>query len=1066
MSDTEKKAIKLSRLTKDLGTLFLPIIRYRGNRYFKDGRVELTSINKKFVKSRIRGNVFYKVSIDLKEKSKGAVRIGCTCPFFRQGIPCKHIWATIVAAEKYFKEHKDSDSCQIPSLSFREIFDKKEWNTTNSKKTWWPIQDFVLRYELKIRGDLTVVSAYEQYVKKDGKLGRIRKIKPKSLSRPELSKADRLAIPFLMAISGGSSYSYGGYFYDSYLDTFREISLSPEDVATLLPLLAKTQRCMVKNAAGSLVADPLIFQPSSKAKFIVSADESKNNKIILRPRLYIENEPVDFANVLLINSSPAMMIFNSRLYEIDGPSYPIIKKALEKGIEQADRKKMPQIVRRAIEASGLEHLELPKEFVPNTIEGLKPTCGLVLRLNDERLVAEPFFLYNHLRIDACSREHIIFDEKRWTFLKRNRPKEKELLKQITDAGLSITKDGLFSIDISSAPDALTLLDKKGIILKAENGKPFRTGILKRLYISSGIDWFDMDAQVDFGSESVPLPKVISAYLKGKKTIRLNSGGKGILPLKWLKKHIKLLQLAKTDKTESGESVLRFPSSHALLIEHLLEEVQESQADDKFQHVKDRLKNFKGIRALNAPSNFKDRLRPYQKEALGWFSFLHDLGLGGILADDMGLGKTVQILAWLQMLKKNERPDLPSLIVAPTSLIFNWQAEAKRFTPDLNMAVYVGPEREKLLQSCDNTDILLTTYGIVRRDIKTLVKLDFNYCILDESQYIKNPDSLTAKACRLIKARHRLCLTGTPIENHLGELWSQMEFLDPGILGKKEQFMEKFAKPAASGDKEVLNSLKKLVSPFILRRTKEQVAKELPNKIESIIWCTMTSEQQQLYNQVRDHYRFSILQAVETKGLQGSKIKVLEGLLRLRQVANHPALIGEKQCTSGKFQQLLELLSEAVSSGHKVLIFSQFTKMLALIRRKLAEMKIPFEYLDGRTPQTRRKERVRNFQENDKIRVFLISLKAGGFGLNLTAADYVFIVDPWWNPAVEMQAIDRTHRIGQTKKVVTYRLISKDSVEEKVLNLQKKKQEIVSSILSGSSNLLKELTAKDLQILFS
>jgi len=1068
VSDIEKKAITLTRLTKDLGTLFLPIIRYRGKKYFKDGRVELTYIDKKLIKSQIRGNVLYRVSIDLKEKDKGAVRIGCTCPFFRQGIPCKHIWATITAAEKYFKEHKANNSdCESLSLSFKEIFKRREWTETDSPRIWTPIQDFVPRYELMLKGDLVIISAYEQYIKKDGKLGRTRKIKPKTLSRPELPKADRLIIPFLMTISIGSSYSYGGYFYDSYIDTFKEISISPKDAGVLLPLLAETNRCVVKNGAGSIVADPLKTLSTNRIKFIISAKKDKGNRLDLRPKLCIDDNPIRFSEALLINSLPSMMIFNSRLYEISGPSYSVIKRALSKGLEKAKAQEVPQIVKYAIETARLEHLELPKELAPQTIEGLEPVCGLFLKIDDKKLVAEPFFLYNDLKIDACSKEDVIFDEKNWAFLKRNRQKEQELLNKIVDTGLAITKTGTFSASILSAPEILTLLDKKKIRLEAENGKALKAGTLKHLNISSGIDWFDMDAQLHFGSEPIPLPQVISAYLKGQQTIKLNSGAQGILPLKWLQKHIKVLQLAKTDYTEDGKAVLRFPSSHALMIEHLLEEAQEAQTDNKFQHIKSRLRNFRGIKALNAPSNFHGKLRPYQKDALGWLSFLNDLGLGGILADDMGLGKTVQILAWLQRLKNKEKGTAPpSLIVAPTSLVFNWQSEAERFTPNMSMKVYVGLGRKRLLKELEDTDILLTTYGIVRRDIESLSKLTFNYCILDESQYIKNPDSLTAKACRLIKARHRLCLTGTPIENHLGELWSQMEFLNPGILGKKELYIEKFAKPAASGDKAVIHSLKKLVSPFILRRTKEQVAKELPNKIESIIRCTMTQDQQKLYNQVRDHYRFSILQAVESRGLQKSKMKVLEGLLRLRQIANHPALVGVSNCSSGKFQQLVELLSETINSGHKILIFSQFTKMLALIKKELTDMEIAFEYLDGRTPQTRRKERVGNFQKNDKIRAFLISLKAGGFGLNLTAADYVFIVDPWWNPAVEMQAIDRTHRIGQTQKVVTYRLISKDSVEEKVLSLQKKKQKIVGSILSGNSTLLKGLTAEDLEILFS
>ena len=1066
LSESEKEAIRLTRLSKDLNNLFLPIIRHRGKKYFKEGRVELNRITRNLIKSTVRGSVSYLVSIDLKEIVKGSVRIGCTCPFFRQGIPCKHIWATIIAAERYFKENRDEADISKPSsLTVDEIFNQDEWANPAEQKIWQPIQDFVLRYEVKIHGKITLISAYEQYIKKDGNLGRTRKIKHRTLSNPDLPRADRLIIPFLITSSDASPYSYNsGYLFDNYIDNFREIPLSPEETATLLPLLSETGRCVVRDQAGKIHADPLKPLIHQKLKFRIKAKQVEKDKLAFVPKLELDGKQIALSRVLLINSSPVMIIFKGRLYDVIGPSYSLLKKILEKGIETTNLNKVPELLQHATKVSGGEHLVLPKKIAPKTREDIAPVGGLVLKIQEDRLVGEAFFMYDSLRVKASSNEANIFSHEDWMFIKRNFTKEEKLLDQILEAGFTYAGPDLLTIDLAAAPDALSSLDKKGVLLEAEDGKPFRTGSVRRLYISSGIDWFDMEAEINFGTESVPLPKVISAYLRGQKTIRLNSGGQGMLPLEWLQKHLGILQLAKADKAEDGKNVLRFPSSHALIIEHLLEEAQETRTDDRFKEVRKKLKNFKGIKSLKAPAGFKGKLRPYQREALGWFSFLHDLCLGGILADDMGLGKTVQVLAWLQKLKNKE--NLPSLIVAPTSLVFNWQAEAEKFTPNLKIFIYLGKDRKKQIKNLKDTDIVLTTYGIVRRDIETLTQIPFNYCILDESQYIKNPDSLTAKACRLLRAKHRLCLTGTPIENHLGELWSQMEFLNPGILGKKEQYMERFAKPAASGNKEVLNTLKKIVSPFILRRTKEEVAKELPDKIESIIRCTMTEEQQKLYQQIRDHYRSSIMQAIETKGIKRSKIMVLEGLLRLRQAANHPALVGATDCTSGKFQQLIQLLSETIDGGHKVLIFSQFTKMLKLIKDEMLRMDIPFEYLDGRTPQAKRKERVRNFQENDTIKAFLISLKAGGFGLNLTAADYVFIVDPWWNPAVELQAIDRTHRIGQTKKVVTYRLISKDSVEEKVLSLQKKKQEIVGSILSGSRNLLTDLTAKDLEILFS
>ena len=471
-------------------------------------------------------------------------------------------------------------------------------------------------------------------------------------------------------------------------------------------------------------------------------------------------------------------------------------------------------------------------------------------------------------------------------------------------------------------------------------------------------------------------------------------------------------------------------------------------------------------SLNAPSGFKGILRPYQEDALGWFAFLKKFNFGGILADDMGLGKTIQVLAWLAGELENGK-ERPSLVVSPTSVLFNWQAEAKRFVPDLKILVYVGNKRSGLIiKKMDQTDLVITTYGLVRRDIEILKDLRFNYVILDESQAIKNSNSHIAKAVRLLKARHRLCLTGTPLENNVGELWSQMEFLNPGLLGPRAVFDRRFTKPIAQEDKMARNTLKQMVKAFLLRRTKGAVAKEILEKMEHVILCPMTDGQAEIYSRVRDHYRASILATIERKGLNRSRIKILEGLLRLRQAANHPALIGEDGAGSGKLDKLTTLIKEAVSCGHKALVFSQFTKMLSLIRRSLDNAGIIYEYLDGRTPQARRKDRVRRFQDDKDIKLFLISLKAGGLGLNLTAADYVFLVDPWWNPAVELQAVDRTHRIGQDKKVFTYRFITAETVEEKVLALQKKKREMVSAILYGGQGMLRHLSRKDLDLLFS
>jgi SNF2 family DNA or RNA helicase len=437
---------------------------------------------------------------------------------------------------------------------------------------------------------------------------------------------------------------------------------------------------------------------------------------------------------------------------------------------------------------------------------------------------------------------------------------------------------------------------------------------------------------------------------------------------------------------------------------------------------------------------------------------------------------------------------PSLIVVPRSLVFNWIEEAERFTPKLKVLNYTGLDRSAMIEQLDQYDAIVTTYGTLRRDIVKLQDTRFDYAVLDESQAIKNAQSQAAKACRLVNAEHRLAMTGTPVENHLGELWSLFEFLNPGMLGRSSAFkgISKNGKPATTvsirGDDEnrrsgktggngagvqaappenqALAVLAQALRPFILRRTKDKVLTELPEKTEQTLFCEMQPKQRKLYDQLRDYYRASLDKRVKESGIMKSKIHVLEALLRLRQAACHPGLLdkAKQKDSSAKLETLLEQITEVIDEGHKSLIFSQFTSLLAIVRQHLDKRGIVYEYLDGQTRD--RRERVHRFQNDTACPLFLISLKAGGHGLNLTAADYVFILDPWWNPAVEAQAVDRAHRIGQTRRVFAYRLICRDTVEEKIIQLQQTKRDLAEAIISADNNLIRNLTTDDLQMLLS
>jgi superfamily II DNA or RNA helicase len=579
---------------------------------------------------------------------------------------------------------------------------------------------------------------------------------------------------------------------------------------------------------------------------------------------------------------------------------------------------------------------------------------------------------------------------------------------------------------------------------------------------SSVNWFDLDAEFAADGENVDLGAVRMFLESGKKFIALKDGSFAEADIDELQRVTNLLEEA---GAAPGKTRTRLPLFHATALD-LLASFSDVEVEAKAKKAIAELKEIDGIPAVKAPPELKAELRHYQEAGLSWLWFLYRHGLSGVLADDMGLGKTVQALSLLVKIKK-EQGSQPALVVAPTSVLPNWEREIEKFAPGLTKVVWHGAERKDRLESLKGCDVVLTSYALIRRDLDALKEVKFRTVILDEAQNIKNADSATAQACKSIEADSRIALTGTPLENRLSELWSLFDFLMPGFLGTADAFHDRFEHPiTVQGDVSVRDRLKKRIHPFILRRMKTEVAKDLPPKTEVVTWVDMDVDQAALYREVLEESKRKVYDSIDKVGFNKSRISILSALMKLRQVCCDPRLLKmpiDNMPPSAKLIRFQELVDEVSREGHRMLVFSQFTEMLELLTQSAKEKNMPYMYLDGRTKD--RMAKVDAFNAPDGPPVFFISLKAGGTGLNLTAADYVIHYDPWWNPAVEDQATDRTHRIGQTRAVFSYKLITRGTVEEKILGLQQRKRELAQGVLGTDSDVGKALSEHDVEDLF-
>lgn len=580
-------------------------------------------------------------------------------------------------------------------------------------------------------------------------------------------------------------------------------------------------------------------------------------------------------------------------------------------------------------------------------------------------------------------------------------------------------------------------------------------------VISGLDWFETGIKISYGKQQVSLKHLAKALRNKSKFVELGDGTMGVLPEEWVARLSAYLEAG-----ELVEEVVRTPKVNIASIDSLYEdEMLTAPLRMEIQKFRTQLAQFNQIGRVEVPETFQGSLRHYQQEGLNWLNFLDEFGFGGCLADDMGLGKTIQIIAFL-LLQKEKGALAPSLVIVPATLIFNWQAEISKFAPSLRVHTIYGADRDKHVDAFKDFDVVLSSYGTILQDVRHLKHFRFNYIFLDESQTIKNPNSRRYKAIALLKSRSKVMLTGTPLENNTFDLYAQFSLACPGLLGTRKHFKDQYVIPIDKfNDTRKANELQRMVRPFLLRRTKKQVATELPEKTEMVIYCEMGTEQRKVYDSYKLEYR-NYLMSQKSDELAGQTMHILKGMTLLRQICNSPALISNDVFygnASAKIDTLMEEI-EGKSGEHKILVFSSFVGMLDLVKAELQQREIGFSYLTGQT--TKREAEVKRFSENPAVRVFLISLKAGGTGLNLTEADYVYLIDPWWNPAAEQQAIDRVYRIGQQKHVVAVRLICPDTIEDKIMQLQQRKQRLVEDIIKTEGNLLQTLDKGELLELFS
>jgi superfamily II DNA or RNA helicase len=1086
--------------------------RSKGERYFHAHAVVHFDPQQSMVYAVVHGTADYVVRVEVVGTS---IRCTCTCPFFNDTLqPCKHVWAVALTCDAR-RVVQVPDGVQSRDLQFVPVpldedrggmvwsGDDPEFASPSHRSAgegpseqqraratmpaWQqaltaiaidgrtpevdgpePLRGrllYIVDRAGSVQGQGVLVHLLRQELKQNGDWGVPKPARIVVELLPTLPLEDREILEQVAGTRVASPWAWSGS------DIPSPFYLKGTLARRLLPAICATGRCSLA----------ITDFPSARPQDGVLVDTAWTD-ILYRCDLRItrdQDASVYRVEGALVNDSDRVPLKEVNLLVPDGIAFarglafraepgrlmPWMQQLLARGPLAVPLDQAASLA-EALRASGLPDIEeLPEELQTRVID-TPPVPQLFLHSDHEphRFIADLSFSYDNGAAQQMGTSAFAPTGDPRVLARRAADIERAALQRLQDLGVKRQWDyrgrqHVLQTSSAEIPRLVRALLPEGWQITADQTHYHIAAEPPAIEISSGIDWFELRANVNFNGQQVALPQLLEAIHRRDGMIVLDDGSVGVLPEQWLR------ELAPLALGDAGSDHLRFRRSQVALLDALLASRPSVSWDATATALRTRLDSLAQIPPLDPPPTFAGRLRDYQREALGWLAFLRDFGFGGCLADDMGLGKTVVVLALLDS-RRAEReaagePTRPSLVVVPRSVLFNWQQEAARFAPRLRVLDLSGADRKSRGHLIAESDIVLTTYGTLRRDAVSLADVSFDYVVLDEAQAIKNAATAGAKAARLLKGEHRLALSGTPVENRLADLWSIFEFLNPGLLAGATAFTRSFT----GSSPDDLAMLSRGLRPFILRRTKEQVAVELPPKSEQTIVCELERRQRMLYDELRNHYRQRLL-GRNGDSWRRSKIQVLEALLRLRQAACHPALVDPARADdpSAKLDLLVPRLIETIEEGHKALVFSQFTSFLTLLRTELDARKVDYEYLDGATRN--REELVDRFQRDPACGLFLISLKAGGVGLNLTAADYVFILDPWWNPAAEAQAVDRTHRIGQQRHVFAYRLIAKDTVEERVLELQQRKRELADAIITADNSIVRTLQREDLEVLLS